>query len=284
MAPFILEVMMENGLVGGHYVEPYAGGAGIAVDLLLSGKVARIHLNDSCEAVFSFWHSILNRTEEFCRRISCASLTVEEWRRQKGILASPREHDRVDLGFSLFYLNRCNRSGILSGGLIGGLRQDGRWKMDARFPKNELIRRIELIAARRRSIALRNWDAERFIRDYIPKLPEKAIVYCDPPYFHKAHRLYSSHYQPADHIRIAQVFQDEIARPWIVSYDNAPEITALYSNRRSFIYDLQYNAARAYKGKEVVVISDKLALPASSVIPWIDVALGESACLAKRTH
>jgi DNA adenine methylase len=272
LTPFILEIMAENELVGGHYAEPYAGGAGVAVELLLSGKVSHVHLNDSCDAIYAFWRSILSKPEEFCRRISSASLTVKEWRRQKEILSRPSEFDQVDLGFSTFYLNRCNRSGILSGGLIGGLKQTGNWKMDARFSRNELIRRVEAIALRKKSITVKNLDAEKFILEHISKLPEKSLVYCDPPYFHKAQRLYLNHYNPADHLHIAQVIQ-KIARPWIVSYDNAPEILECYSERRSFLYSLQYNAAKAYKGTEAFFFSDDLKLPTASSISSINAAL-----------
>lgn len=273
LAPFIVELMEKNELIGGHYAEAYAGGAGVAMELLLGGKASHVHLNDSCEAVFSFWRSILSSTEEFCRRISRASLTVREWKRQREVVRHPEQFEELDRGFSVFYLNRCNRSGILSGGLIGGLRQEGEWKMDARFPRNELIRRIEAIALRKKAITLRNWDAERFIREHVPKLPFNALVYCDPPYFRKADRLYLNHYASDDHARIARVIQLEINRPWVVSYDGAPEIMECYARRRSFRYDLQYNAAKAYKGEEVFFFSDDLKLPEKSRIVGIDQAL-----------
>ena len=169
IAPFIVEILEENDLVGGQYVEPYAGGAGVAIELLLRDVVSHIHLNDSCPAVFSFWHSILNETEEFCRRISRTPLNIDMWKKQREIFVNSKSADRLDLGFAMFYLNRCNHSGILSGGVIGGLNQNGKWKMDARFPRNELIRRIEAIAEKKRYIHLRNWDAERFIIEYLPK-------------------------------------------------------------------------------------------------------------------
>lgn len=270
LAPFILEVMKENDLVGGHYAEPYAGGAGVAIDLLLSGKASHVHLNDTCPGIYAFWRSALTQTEEFCRRISRASMTVEEWRRHKEIVSRPAEYEQIDVGFSMFYLNRCNRSGIISGGVIGGQKQDGRWKMDARFPRNELIRRIEAIALMKKSITLKKWDAERFIREYIPKLPKKTLVYCDPPYFHKADRLYRNHYGPEDHARIARVIQREIKHHWVVSYDNAPEILKHYAHRKSFLYGLQYNAAIAYKGTEAFFFSDRVKLPLRSSISFID--------------
>jgi DNA adenine methylase len=276
LAPFILEVMSANDLIGGDYAEPYAGGAGVAMELLLSGQVARVHLNDSSRAVHFFWYAILNQTEDFCRRIASASLTVEEWRRQREILSRPSEFCAIDLGFSLFFLNRCNRSGIPSGGLIGGVNQTGAWKMDARFSRNELITRIEAIASKRKSITLKNWDAERFILEHVSTLPRKSLVYCDPPYFKKADRLYLNHYKAGDHERIAKVIQCKIRHPWVVSYDCAPEIMEFYSKRRSFVYDLQYNAGRVYKGKEIFVFSDKIQLPVQSIVPAVHVALAQA--------
>ena len=204
-----------------------------------------------------------------------SELTVGEWRRQKEIFSRPTEFDQLEVGFSFFYLNRCNRSGIPTAGLIGGIKQNGKWLRDARFPRNELIRRIELIASKRKNITIKNWDAEKFITDYVPTLPEKTVVYCDPPYFNKADRLYFNHYAPEDHARIAKVIQNHIKHPWIISYDSVPEILKFYSKRKFFIYDLQYNAARAYKGKEVFVFLDDLELPDKSIISYVDSALQE---------
>ncbi len=273
LAPFISEIIDINGLQGGHYVEPYAGGAGIAMEMLMSGKVGRIHLNDACDGVYAFWHSVVSNPDELCRRILRASMTIEEWRRQKEIFSRKSEFDRIDVGFSAFYLNRCNRSGILSGGVIGGLQQEGPWKMDARFPRNELISRIEAIASRGESISLRNQDAEEFILEYVTRLPADTLIYCDPPYFHKAERLYLNRYAPEDHARIAKVIQQRVKHHWVVSYDGAPEIMEHYSRRRSFLYKLQYNAAKAYKGTEAFFFSDTLTLPVESCVPYIDRSL-----------
>jgi DNA adenine methylase len=236
LAPFILELLEENGGIGGHYVEPYAGGAGVAWELLLNNRVSHIHLNDSSVPIFAFWKSVIFHTEEFCRRIASASLTVDEWRKRREIVRNPAGYDELEVGFSTFFLNRCNRSGVLSGGLIGGLAQAGKWKMDARFSRNELIGRIEAIAAKKDSVTLRNWDAERFILEYIPDLPTNTFVYCDPPYYEKSSRLYLDRYEKHDHARIAKVIQEKLRRKWVVSYDAAAEILEIYSERKRFLY------------------------------------------------
>lgn len=273
LAPFILELLIHNKLIDGHYVEPYAGGAGVALELLIGKYVSHIHLNDSSLPIYAFWQSVLTQTDEFCRRILTASLTVEEWKRHREIVQQPTEHDQLELGFSTFYLNRCNRSGVISGGLIGGIAQTGQWKMDARFERNKLIRRIEAIADRRDSISLRNWDAEKYILEYIPNLPKSTLVYCDPPYFAQSSQLYLNRYQKKDHARLATVIQRQLSQKWVVSYDGVVEILSYYRNRRAFLYQLQYNAARAYKGQEVFIFSDALKVPKSSSLSYIDQAI-----------
>lgn len=216
LAPFISEVMIANGIDGGDYAEPYAGGAGIAIELVLTGRAQHVHLNDSSSAVYAFWRSILTKTEQFCRMVSAASLTIKEWRRQKEVLSRTAEFGQIEVGFSLFYLNRCNRSGIPTGGVIGGLDQNGSWLMDARFPRNELIRRIEAIAEKRNQITMKNWDAEKFLVEYVPKMPRKSLVYLDPPYYYQSRRLYLNHYAPEDHARISRLVQRRLKRPWMV--------------------------------------------------------------------
>ncbi len=267
---FIKEILELNNLLGGHYVEPYAGGAGVAIDLLLNDYVTYIHLNDISVPVYAFWHSIVNNTEEFCRRVSRATLSVAEWKKQREIFKDYENFDSLALGFATFYLNRCNRSGILTAGLIGGLNQDGAWKMDARFSRNDLIGRIEAIADKKKYIKLKNWDAEKYFTDYIQKLPKETLIYCDPPYIKKANTLYENHYCSSDHIRISKLIQKNIKQPWIVSYDNDPLVLSNYQKRNKFIYKLSYSAAKVYKGSEIFVFSDKLQIPTTSVVSFID--------------
>lgn len=273
LAPFIRELLAQNQLLAGEYVEPYAGGAGVAMELLLHGDVEHVHLNDSSYPIFAFWNSVLTQSDELCQRVADAALNVDEWQRQREIVRHPAEHAELDVGFSAFYLNRTNRSGVLTGGVIGGLAQAGKWKINARFNKAELVRRIRAIAEHADAITLRNWDAERFILDYIPTLPDNTLVYCDPPYYVKSSRLYLNRYNRDDHTRIAQVIQNRLARKWVVSYDGADEILRLYGERTHFLYDLQYNANRVYKGEEIFIFADDVIVPTASCLPYINHAL-----------
>ncbi|WP_259070339.1 DNA adenine methylase [Mucilaginibacter sp. X4EP1] len=272
LTPFVNEILDIN-KIDGHYVEPFAGGAGVGIELLLSKKVNHIHLNDSFIGIYAFWYAILNHTEEFCRLISTASMTVDEWKLRKEIVKRADTTDLLELGFSLFYLNRCNRSGVLSAGIIGGLDQTGNYKMDARFSRNDLIRRIETIGIFRDQVTITNMDAEQYIYNYIPNLPLNSLVYLDPPYYNKGSDLYLNSYLKGDHSRLANVIQNEIQHRWILSYDGVSEIINLYDERRHFLYDLQYTAAKVYKGKEVFVFCDDIILPNNSILKHVDLGL-----------
>lgn len=276
LTPFVLEIIKANDLVGGHYVEPYAGGAGVAMELLANGYVDQVHLNDSSYHIYAFWYAILNHTEEFCEKISRSLLNIEEWRSHREVLRTPNQHSKFEVGFSTFYLNRTNRSGVLNAGVIGGLSQSGQWKIDARFPRNELISRVELIGSLKQSIHLYNLDAEDYFSQHVSSLPKNTLIYCDPPYFEKANRLYLNHYAPNDHEKIANIIQSIAHTKWMVSYDGVEQILGYYTTRRKFLYELQYNAAKAYKGSEVFIFSDDLVIPRNSSLSYINKALKEN--------
>ena len=273
LSPFIEEIIQENSINECHYVEPFAGGAGVGIQLLLTKKVKEIHLNDSDFGIYSFWHSVINKPEELCKMISSASMTVDEWRKRKDIVKKCDRRRILEIGFSVFFLNRCNRSGVLSAGVIGGLDQSGNYKMDARFNRNDLIRRIEAIVRYKDNIHLTNFDAEYYIQNYIPNLPQNTLLYLDPPYYEKGSELYLNAYKKTDHARISQVIQTEIKHNWVLSYDGVPDIVNLYKKRRYFLYDLQYSAAKVYKGKEIFVFADKLKLPKQCSLKHIDIGL-----------
>lgn len=264
LANYIKLLVEKNNLSDGVYVEPYAGGASVALRLLQDEYVSRIHINDLDRAVFGFWHSVLNETEALCRLIRDRRVSQAEWHRQKAVQTHARDVavPLLDLGFSTFFLNRTNRSGIIaSGGMIGGARQTGEWKIDARYNKPELISRIEFIARYRDRISLYNADAIDLLRDVLPTLPKKTFLYLDPPYYVKGkRRLYANSYEHEDHAEIAKIVT-ATDYPWVVSYDDTKEIRALYKGRRSRAYGLGYTARDRYEGAEIMFFNDRLRLP-----------------------
>ncbi len=252
-------VFEQNELLDGHYIEPYAGGSGIAISLLLLEYASCIHLNDLNPSVYAFWHSVVNEPEELCRRINDVDVTMDEWRRQKTVQVA-EDPDLLDLGFSTFFLNRTNRSGIILAGVIGGQDQAGNYKLDARFNKQNLCERIERIAMYRDRIRVYNCDAVDLIQNVLPTLPERSLVYLDPPYYVKGQGLYENHYFHDDHIEISRLVQEEVNLPWIVSYDYAPQILEMYEGCNSIAYGINYSAQDRYKGAEAMFFSDQLII------------------------
>ena len=283
LSPFIRSVLNSNSLQDSEYIEPYAGGAGIGFELLMLEFAKRIHLNDLDKAVFSFWDSVLNHTEELCKLIVDTPVIISQWHKQREVQRNPDRHTPLELGFSLFFLNRTNRSGILNGGVIGGLDQTGEWKIDARYNKKDLTVRIERIANYRDRISICNMDAAQFIQKKIAKLPKHCLVYLDPPYYMKGNRLYRNHYKHADHAKIAELIRSNIKQYWIVSYDNTPEINALYRGCRKAMYGLNYSANKAYVGSEVMFFSDRLHITQDSLTELKGISSRAKPVSAKQT-
>ncbi|MEI7087959.1 DNA adenine methylase [Pectobacterium versatile] len=261
LTEYLKLVLIQNELVSGHYVEPYAGGSGIAINLLLQGYVSHIHLNDINYSVYAFWHSVLNDTDKLCEMIISTKVTIDEWHNQKMIQKNVSNFSLLEVGFSTFFLNRTNRSGILTAGVIGGKNQEGDWKLDARYNKEDLVSRIERIYLNKDKISLYNIDAKFFIKDILPNLPEETLIYLDPPYYVKGQGLYENHYTHDDHLEIAKIVQNDINHPWVVSYDNVSEIADMYNSSESIIYGINYSAQNRYEGSEIMFFSDKIQIP-----------------------
>lgn len=262
LAPFVKSLMKENRLLDGEYAEPYAGGAGIAIELLLQEYVSRIHINDVSVPVHAFWRSVLAYTDELCRLVRATPLTVAAWDRQKQVLRNPKGHSTVHIGFAAFFLNRTNRSGILNGGIIGGRDQTGPWKIDARYNAKELVRRIEAIGKMKHRIKLTRRDALSFLAVGAARWPKETLVYLDPPYYVKGRDLYFNYYEHADHAAVAELLLSGIcSQQWIVSYDNVPEIRQLYRGVRHVAYRIGYSARSASEGSELMFFRDGLKVP-----------------------
>lgn len=260
LKPIISKIFKANKLQRHHYAEPYAGGCGLALSLLFSGYVSDIHINDVDPSIWSFWHSVLNHTDELIQLVERTDITVDEWRKQREVQLREDLDDPITLGFSAFYLNRTNRSGIIAGaGVIGGLQQLGNYKIDCRFNRDDLSKRIRRISKYRSRIHLTRQDAVAFMDDS-SSLPEETFFCIDPPYFNKGSSLYTSFYHPEDHVTVAESVMN-LKHPWVVTYDNAEQIRGLYRQRRQFVFDINYSVQTKRIGTELLVASKGLRLP-----------------------
>ncbi len=257
-----VDILSANQLTRGHYAEPYAGGCGLALSLLYGGYVSEIHVNDIDRSIWSFWKAVLDHTDDFLHLIETTPVTVDEWHRQRDVQKSGTTENPIELGFSTFFLNRTSRSGIIqSSGVIGGLDQSGKYKIDCRFNRDGLKKRVRRVSRYRSRIHLSNLDAIDFMGQ-AESLPQDTFFCIDPPYFNKGSSLYTSFYRPSDHADVA-VAVARLKRPWIVTYDLATEIQLLYSNYRQFEFDINYSVHTKRVGTELLVASKNLRLPAA---------------------
>lgn len=261
LSAFIAQICIDNN-INGHYVEPYSGGASVALFLLIEGFVKNITINDKDRSIYAFWHSVLNNSKKLCYLIENAEFTIEEWKKQKEVQKNKQNASLLELGFSTLYLNRTNRSGIINAGVIGGIEQNGNYLMDCRFNKRDIINRIKLISSKKKYIRLYKKDAIKLI-DKIEKESDKnnTIFYFDPPYFYKGDSLYMNHYNDLDHKIVSEKIQNIKSIKWIVSYDNVDEIKRLYSTcfRKEFTF--KHSAYESRIGQEVLFFSSDIKKP-----------------------
>lgn len=260
LAPFVIDLARANDLYGGVYAEPFAGGAGIAWRLLLNGDMTEVWLNDIDPSVYAFWHAVVYSSEEFCDRIDSTPVTIAEWHRQKCVLQDGSS-GQMDRAFATLFLNRTNRSGILKGGVIGGKAQQGDYKLDCRFNKTDLIAKIQRIHLYRDVVRLSCLDAEDCLRSWQKNLPKRGLINIDPPYFGQGRDLYLSFYNPSDHARLADLVRG-LRVPWMLTYDDVPEIESLYEGLPTYRKGLIYYAQVKRRASELLMIAPSLICPA----------------------
>ena len=270
MADLLQKIRKLNQLGEFNLAEPFAGGAGASLSLLFQEEVPCIHLNDADPAIFDFWWTLKNRPKPFLNMLDNVKINVQEWEYQRTIYRNKNKVSRLKRGFSAFYLNRCNRSGIIiNGGPIGGMNQTGSWKINARFNKENLKQRCERISQYKERIFITGEDGINFIKSLDHT---KTLMFIDPPYFVKGSLLYLNLLNPKYHEELAQELRSSSDSKWVVTYDDCPEIRRLYdgwANIREF--SLRYVAAERRKGKEILITPKNMRLPDSQeslAIQW----------------
>lgn len=264
LAPILGAVIKANGLLGATYVEPFAGGAGAGIRLLIDGLVDRVLINDADPAIHAFWSCVQSCPEKLIDRVMTTDISIPEWKKQRDVYRKAQRASRIGLAFATFYLNRCNRSGIIAGaGPIGGLRQEGKWKLSARFNREDLAERIEELASFGDRVIVSGLDASKLISD-LPKIVggDRVFIYADPPYFNKGRELYLSSFGAAEHKAFASVLKGQRRHHWVATYDNVEYIREIYSWAKVTEFGLRYSAhASSPRGQEVFIAPEHVHMP-----------------------
>ena len=262
---YVAEVIRLNGLCPKLFVEPFAGGASIGLQLLAEGLVEKLALADRDPLVASFWKVLFHDTAWLVERVSRIAVTVRNWRRYRNATwRSDRER-----AIACLFLNRTSFSGILActAGPIGGPDQDSEYAIDCRFPVKTLVRRIKRIAALKDKIAfLRCSDWKATVREVERQGhgSKEVFYYLDPPFYNKAERLYRYFFAKEDHDALHDLLIG-LEQPWLLSYDVATSIISKYSHngRGPRRIDLLYSIA----GSSGVALSQEVIVTNLSKLP-----------------
>lgn len=260
-AGLFTDIIWMNNLDNYTFVEVFAGGAGAAISLLLKGHVKNLLLNDLDVTIYAFWKSVKESPEAFIKLIRSTRVSMAEWRRQKAIHDSKDTSDMLALGFSTFYLNRCNHSGILGARPIGGMKQNGNYGISSRYNKSTSIAKIEAIARHADSIDVFNLDGVNFLKLLTRQhRTRKCLIYFDPPYYQKGPALYLNHFSHQDH----EALRDGILEcpfPWVLSYDNHENIVDMYRDQDCRLYrnSIRHTITGNTHAEELII--SKLKIP-----------------------
>lgn len=258
--------------VSGTYIEPFAGGSGLAIKLLIQNRINNIWINDYDKSIYAVWYSILNNPQLLIDKINDVPFdykdgsknsdesNIEYWKKIREQYNTFKDSPTsLDNAFATLFLNRTNRSGIITGGPIGGTKQHT--KIYARFNKRTLIKKINLIHSFKDKIKLTNLDATQMI----PKIKNETdssdtFIFFDPPYFDQGSNLYFSSFNYDDHKNMSEQIIDLKKYNWITTYDNVKEIKSLYSKSpKRFEYDIRYTANNYKRGMaKEVMFSNKI--------------------------
>ena len=252
----VSEIISANDLSSKTYCEPYSGGFGLGLKLMLNGDIEKFIINDYDRHIYSFWKSVFCHTKKLIEKIRNTDITIEQWHIQKEIYNNPKGRTIVEIGFSTLFLNRTNFSGILMSGPIGGFKQTGKYKINCRFNKEGIIELIKKVASHKKKVKIYRKDAVKLI-DMLKPTEQDIFYNFDPPYVNKGEELYLNAYKQKDHIELSKKI-DKIDTEWIMTYDNVELIKGLYSKYNQFTFDLLYTVSSKRTEKELMISNMKL--------------------------
>jgi DNA adenine methylase len=256
LAPYIAGVIEENFLTGCTFYEPFAGGAAVSLELLRLGYIDRAVWIERDPLVFAFWHSVKHEASVLCEQIEALEVSLDTWRSFLPLRAVDNPYNCdfsvSQLGIAGLFFNRANFSGVIGAGPIGGMKQESKYKIDCRFNKKNIISAIKNISEIGGAIDVRFGDALAFLKKNFRTLKKNSFAYVDPPYFGQGQRLYRHHFNRAQHQDLADILKTA-EYPWLLSYDDAPEIRDLYGTSHLQPIYLDHSVKSSRIAKEIVL-------------------------------
>jgi DNA adenine methylase len=271
LSGYIAESLRLNDYRPKLLVEPFAGGASVALQLLNDDLVDEVALGERDPLVASFWKVVFHDTDWLLEKLRRVTVSVTNWKRFKnGEWKTDRER-----ALACIFLNRTSFSGILhrTAGPIGGRSQTSMYSIDCRFNRKTIIKRIEQAAKledRVRFVQCADWQSTLRRVQRLRLKATDIFYYLDPPFFAKADRLYNYSFDDKEHIKLKTAVM-KLKPKWLLSYDAAPWIRQQYSlnGKGPRHVDLIYSGGRR-EARELIV-SNLPVLPKQTRI-WRTVA------------
>lgn len=255
LVPYIQKLIETENLIGCTFYEAYAGSAAVSFGLLENNIIQKAIINELDPLIYNFWYSVMNHTEELIQLIESEDITIDNW--NKYSLYRNNEYlegkSALEIGFAGLFLNRTNFSGILNANPLGGIDQKSQYKINCRFNKKRIIKSIEELSKFSDRIEIYNMDAIDFLKEKTKyKRNKKTFVYIDPPYYAKGPSLYRYYYEDNMHKELARFIKTK-SYPWLVSYDDIPEIRKMYRHSKRQHIFLDYSVNTHALGKELLL-------------------------------
>lgn len=265
LAVFVAEVLKLNNLKPKLLVEPFAGSLSVSLQLLQGGHVEKIAIGEKDPLVASFWKVAFNQTSWLKKEIQEIPITLERW---KYFRNNNFTNDR-ERALACLFLNRTSFSGILahSAGPIGGQKQESEYKIDCRFNKEMLSKRLDKLAALKKKVVFienKGWEGTLEKASSLGYKKNEIFYYLDPPFYFKADKLYRHFFNDDDHQKLHDAIMKEKS-PWLLSYDMAEAIVEKYTKNGSlpskigFLYSAAAQTSRSET--QELIITNLSVLP-----------------------
>lgn len=268
LALYIREILQHNNLVPDLLVEPFVGGGSISLFFIVNNLVKKIIISDKDKLIASFWKVVFSNPEHIIRFIQRVKINLKNFDKYKNIAKDVGNYNETELAKTCIFLNRTSFSGVLTNlaGPIGGREQKSDYRIDCRFNRKTITKKIVHIASFKNRVIVRNgsWkDVIKYTEDWCKnnKEYEKTFIYLDPPFYLKGESLYRSYFECKQHEELA-VELEKLTCPWILSYDNVPQVRKLYENFKNIVHiDMPYSINSHAKRIEKELIITSLNLP-----------------------
>ncbi len=243
-------------------VEPYAGSASISIGLLRVGLVQEAFISEKDPLIVAFWNAVLENNDELIEYVSTLEISMDTWFSSKKYLSydSAEKYSTIELAGAFLFFNRTNYSGIIKGGPLGGKRQESSYKLDCRFNRKRIMEKIRNLQGLEGRLHVSESDGIDFMEKMAMNGPEEMIFYIDPPYYGAGKNLYRYYFTDKEHEELS-AFLTTLELPWLLSYDDAEFIKALYKKKTKFPVYTDYQSGYLKKDVKELLISNYIIPP-----------------------